>query len=64
MERIKAVILAAGKGTRMKSELPKVLHEVLGKPMVEYSIEAATEAGAEAADIWAQIRNGKRNCGR
>ena len=51
MERIKAVILAAGKGTRMKSELPKVLHEVLGKPMVEYSIEAATEAGAEAADI-------------
>lgn len=51
MERIKAVILAAGKGTRMKSELPKVLHEVLGKPMVEYSIEAAKEAGAEASDI-------------
>ncbi|MDE5863381.1 MAG: NTP transferase domain-containing protein [Lachnospiraceae bacterium] len=51
MKRIKAVILAAGKGTRMKSELPKVIHEVLGKPMVNYSIEAAMEAGAEASDI-------------
>ena len=51
MERIKAVILAAGKGTRMKSELPKVIHEALGKPMVKYSIEAALEAGAQHADI-------------
>ena len=51
MARIKAVILAAGKGTRMKSELPKVLHEACGKPMVEYSIEAAHKAGAEYEDI-------------
>lgn len=51
MERVKAVILAAGKGTRMKSELPKVIHEALGKPMVQYSIDAAKEAGAESADI-------------
>ncbi len=51
MARIKAVILAAGKGTRMKSELPKVLHEACGKPMVEYSIEAAHEAGADYSDI-------------
>ncbi|MCM1181340.1 MAG: sugar phosphate nucleotidyltransferase [Clostridium sp.] len=51
MERLKAVILAAGKGTRMKSELPKVIHEALGKPMVEYSIAAALEAGAEESDI-------------
>ena len=51
MERIKAVILAAGKGTRMKSELPKVLHKALGKPMVNYSIEAAKEAGAKDQDI-------------
>lgn len=51
MTRIKAVILAAGKGTRMKSELPKVIHEAMGKPMVKYSIEAAMEAGAEASDI-------------
>ncbi len=43
---LKAVILAAGKGTRMESELPKVLHTVLGKPMVSYVIEAARQAGA------------------
>lgn len=51
MERIKAIILAAGKGTRMKSELPKVIHKALGKPMVKYSIDAAIEAGAELSDI-------------
>ncbi|MGN0395872.1 MAG: sugar phosphate nucleotidyltransferase [Coprococcus sp.] len=44
---IKAVILAAGKGTRMKSDKPKVVHKVLGKPMVFYSIKAAKEAGAD-----------------
>lgn len=44
---VKAVILAAGMGTRMKSKTPKVLHEVLGKTMVEYSIDAARKAGAE-----------------
>ncbi len=36
-----AVILAAGQGTRMKSRLPKVLHTVLGKPLVHYSLESA-----------------------
>ena len=44
---LKAIILAAGKGTRMKSEKPKVVHEVLGKPMVYYSIEAARAAGCD-----------------
>ncbi len=34
-----AVILAAGKGTRMKSELPKVLHEIKGKPMIQFVVE-------------------------
>lgn len=47
MSRLKAVILAAGKGTRMKSDLPKVLHEIDRKPLVEYVIEAARAAGAE-----------------
>jgi len=46
MSKIKAVILAAGKGTRMKSDLPKVLHKVNGRPMVEYAIKAAKDAGA------------------
>jgi bifunctional UDP-N-acetylglucosamine pyrophosphorylase/glucosamine-1-phosphate N-acetyltransferase len=47
MSKLKAVILAAGKGTRMKSDLPKVVHTVNGKPMVEYVVEAAKGAGAE-----------------
>lgn len=51
MVRVKAVILAAGKGTRMKSDLPKVIHKALGKPMVQYSIDAARKAGAALEDI-------------
>lgn len=43
----KAVILAAGKGTRMHSDLPKVLHEIDEKPMALYVKEAACEAGAQ-----------------
>jgi bifunctional UDP-N-acetylglucosamine pyrophosphorylase / glucosamine-1-phosphate N-acetyltransferase len=40
------VIMAAGKGTRMRSAVPKVLHPLCGKPMVEWVIDAAREAGA------------------
>ncbi len=39
---IEAIILAAGKGTRMKSDLPKVMHNVAGKPMIAWIIEALT----------------------
>ena len=46
MRKTKAVILAAGRGTRMRSELPKVLHKVEGKPMIQHSIEKARAAGA------------------
>lgn len=42
-----AVILAAGKGTRMKSDLPKVLHHVAGKSMVHHVASCSLKAGAE-----------------
>ena len=47
MSNLLAVILAAGKGTRMKSALPKVLHNIGGKPMVEHVLTAAHTAGAK-----------------
>jgi bifunctional UDP-N-acetylglucosamine pyrophosphorylase/glucosamine-1-phosphate N-acetyltransferase len=45
-ESVAAVILAAGKGTRMKSELPKGLHKVCGLPIVELVARAMSGAGA------------------
>ena len=41
-----AVVLAAGKGTRMQSDLPKVMHHALGRPMVHWVVDAARAAGA------------------
>lgn len=47
MAEIAAVVLVAGKGTRMKSDLVKVLHPLAGVPMVEYPVAAARAVGAE-----------------
>ncbi|MBU0639112.1 MAG: NTP transferase domain-containing protein, partial [Planctomycetes bacterium] len=44
-ERVAAIILAAGKSTRMKSELPKVVHEICGRPMLAYVLDACRAAG-------------------
>ncbi len=40
-----AVVLAAGKGTRMRSDLPKVLHRAAGRPLLAYVLDAARAAG-------------------
>jgi bifunctional UDP-N-acetylglucosamine pyrophosphorylase/glucosamine-1-phosphate N-acetyltransferase len=52
--RVAVAIMAAGKGTRLKSQLPKVLHEVGGKPLLEYVIRAAVRI-APAKDVFAII---------
>jgi bifunctional UDP-N-acetylglucosamine pyrophosphorylase / glucosamine-1-phosphate N-acetyltransferase len=45
--KISPVILAAGQGTRMHSELPKVLHPLAGKPFIWYSLETMKQVGGE-----------------
>lgn len=57
MSQLTALILAAGKGTRMKSELPKVLHTCCGKPMVSHVIDAAREAGADRVVVIAGYKS-------
>ncbi len=47
MNKCYGIILAAGEGKRMKSKLPKVLHRVCGKPMVQHVIDAVKGAGVE-----------------
>lgn len=44
-KKVKAVILAAGKGTRMKSDLPKVLHPIFDKPLLGYVLDAVQNTG-------------------
>lgn len=51
MSDLHAVILAAGKGTRMKSALPKVLHRVAGYPMIDYVIRAARSLSPETMTL-------------
>ncbi len=47
MDEPVAVVLAAGKSTRMKSSLPKVLHEIHGRPMIDYVLDAARQVGTK-----------------
>jgi bifunctional UDP-N-acetylglucosamine pyrophosphorylase/glucosamine-1-phosphate N-acetyltransferase len=52
--RFAVAIMAAGKGTRLKSQLPKVLHEVGGRPLLEHAIAAAKRV-VPAKDVYAII---------
>ena len=45
--KVTAVLLAAGQGTRMKSNLPKVLHRVAGKPLIWHALEAISQSTTE-----------------
>ena len=56
MNKLKVIILAAGEGKRMKSKLPKVLHKVQGRTMVDHVIDAAERA--EAGDICVVVGHG------
>ena len=47
MRTLQAIILAAGEGTRMKSERPKVLHPICGRPMIAYALDLAGAVGAK-----------------
>ncbi|OGC24355.1 hypothetical protein A2291_02380 [candidate division WOR-1 bacterium RIFOXYB2_FULL_42_35] len=47
MTNLAVIVLAAGKGTRMKSDLPKVFHEILGEPMLSYVLEAVKKLNPE-----------------
>src|SRR5690606_22708510 len=49
--RLAIIVLAAGKGTRMKSRLPKVLHSISGRPLVGHVLTTASRLGAEHIEV-------------
>ena len=51
-----ALILAAGQGTRIKSDLPKVLHKVCGKEMVNHVIDTLRKAKIEDVNVPQSVR--------
>src|SRR5262249_43369037 len=52
-----ALLVAAGQGTRMRSKRPKVLHELSGRPMIHFVVEAALAAGAD--DVIVVVGHGR-----
>ncbi|HEU5048565.1 MAG TPA: bifunctional UDP-N-acetylglucosamine diphosphorylase/glucosamine-1-phosphate N-acetyltransferase GlmU [Rickettsiales bacterium] len=65
-QNIACVILAAGKGTRMRSTMPKVMHKVVGKPMLMHVVDTALSCGAQkvvavTAPEMEHVRTGVKN---
>jgi bifunctional UDP-N-acetylglucosamine pyrophosphorylase / glucosamine-1-phosphate N-acetyltransferase len=58
MSKPVAIVMAAGKGTRMKSDLPKVLFPVGSRPMIEYVLDALTAVGVERIVVVVGYRAG------
>ncbi|TMD37555.1 MAG: hypothetical protein E6I89_08560, partial [Chloroflexi bacterium] len=50
-QTLTAVILAAGHGTRMRSRIPKVLHPICGRPMIDWVLAAVNEAGVKDVTV-------------
>ncbi len=48
---METIVLAAGKGTRMRSDLPKVLHEVFGLPVLGYVLDTVRQAGSDRTHV-------------
>lgn len=51
MENLTAIVLAAGKGTRMCSALPKVMHHLLGKPLLSWGLDVINELGIPRVQV-------------
>ena len=52
-----AIILAAGKGTRMKSDASKVMHTIIDRPMLGYIIDALKAVHVDISLLWLDIRH-------
>ncbi|MCX5681817.1 MAG: NTP transferase domain-containing protein [Candidatus Omnitrophica bacterium] len=57
MAQTRVIILAAGKGTRMKSDISKVLHPVCGKPMIDYVCDVARSVSSLIYVVLGHQRN-------
>src|SRR5690606_33423857 len=60
-EPVSTVVLAAGEGTRMRSDLPKVLHTLAGRPLVEHAVRAA--AGLDPDELVVVVGHGREAVG-
>ena len=58
MNNLCVLVMAAGKGTRMKSALPKVLQPVLDRPIIDYVIRNALSAGISQEDLAVLVGSG------